>query len=130
VQEDAKSRMRQQWKAVGSYGTLGLEVVLSILVGLWIGQWLDGKLGTAPALSVVWFFFGLAAAGKSVWRTWKEMQAETAREEREQGNPAPLFEDVRAQEKRAAEDDRWAAAARSTDANDGARPHGEEHDER
>ncbi|WP_437315974.1 AtpZ/AtpI family protein [Sorangium sp. So ce385] len=88
--------MKQDWKAVGSYGTVGLEVVLCILVGLFIGRWLDAKLGTEPYLAVLWFFFGLGAAGKAVHRAWREMQAAAAREEREQGNPAPMFDDRKA----------------------------------
>ncbi|CAN98147.1 MULTISPECIES: AtpZ/AtpI family protein [Sorangium] len=99
--------MKQDWKAVGSYGTVGLEVVLCMLVGLFIGRWLDGKLGTDPYLSVLWFFFGLGAAGKAVFRAWKEMQAVAEREEREQGNPAPRFDDRKArQDERAPDDDR------------------------
>lgn len=99
--------MKQDWKAVGSYGTVGLEVVLCILVGLFLGRWLDGKLGTDPYLSVLWFFFGLGAAGKAVFRAWKDMQAVAEREEREQGNPAPRFDDRKArQDERAPDDDR------------------------
>lgn len=119
--------MKQDWKAVGSYGTVGLEVVLCIMVGLFVGRWLDGRLGTEPFLSVLWFFFGLGAAGKAVHRTWKEMQAVAAREEREQGNPAPLFGDARperrehapidahaAVDERAAGDERAAVDERAT----------------
>jgi hypothetical protein len=84
--------MKQEYKALGSFGTLGLEIVLCILLGLFLGRWLDGKLGTEPYVSVVGFLFGLAAAVKAIVRTWKEMQKETAREEREQGNPAPMYE--------------------------------------
>lgn len=98
--------MKQDWKAVGSYGTVGLEVVLCIMVGLFVGRWLDGWLGTEPILTVLWFFFGLGAAGKAVHRTWKEMQAVAAREEREQGNPAPLFGDARPERRERAVDER------------------------
>ena len=77
-------------KAAGSYGTIGLEVVLCMLAGLFLGQWLDGRFGTSPWLAVIGFFFGLAAAGNAIWRGWRDMQAETAREEREHGNPEPL----------------------------------------
>lgn len=122
--------MGQQWKAVGSYGTVGLEMVLSILVGLFIGQWLDSKLDTTPLLSILWFFFGLAAACKAVWRAWKDMQIVAAREEREQGNPAPLFVDGEKQAERASEDERWAQGAASTDADDASEPRKKEHDER
>jgi len=80
-------------KGMGQYGTVGLEMVLSVLFGLFIGIKLDGWLGTSPWLAVVWFGFGCAAAGKSVHRAWKGMQADAKREEAEQGNPLPLFPD-------------------------------------
>jgi F0F1-type ATP synthase assembly protein I len=84
--------MKDEYKAVGSWSTLGMEIVLSVLVGYFGGRWLDGRFGTAPWLSLLGFFFGCGAAGKAVHRTWKEMTAVTAREEREQGNPPPLYE--------------------------------------
>lgn len=80
-------------KGMGQYGTVGLEMVLSILFGLFIGTKLDAWLGTSPWLAVVWFGFGCAAAAKSVHRAWKGMQADAKREESEEGNPAPLFPD-------------------------------------
>ena len=89
---ETAERPMKQWKAVGSYGTIGLEVVLCMLAGLFLGQWIDRKVGTAPWLAVIGFFLGAAAGGKAIWRGWKEMQAETAREEREEGNPAPLLD--------------------------------------
>lgn len=84
--------MNNHWKGLGSFGTVGLEVVVAIMFGLFGGRWLDQKFQTEPYLTVVGFFFGLAAAGRAIWRTWKEMQRETAREEREEGNPAPLWD--------------------------------------
>ena len=84
--------MRDEYKAVGSWGTLGLEIVLSVMIGFFGGRWLDAKLGATPWLSLVGFAVGCAAAGKAIHRTWQEMQAVTAREEREKGNPAPLYE--------------------------------------
>jgi hypothetical protein len=84
--------MKDEYKAVGSWGTLGLEIVLCIVVGFFGGRWLDTRFGTAPWLSVLGFFFGCGAAGKAIYRAWKEMASVTAREEREHGNPAPLFE--------------------------------------
>lgn len=122
--------MKQDWKAVGSYGTIGLEVVLSILLGLFIGRWLDSKLGTGPLMSALWFFFGLGAAGKAVHRAWKEMQAAAAREEREQGNPAPVYDDRRTrQDERAPDDDRRPASIDGALDPDVRRP-AKEHDER
>jgi F0F1-type ATP synthase assembly protein I len=85
--------MKDEYKAVGSWGTLGLEIVLSILIGYFGGHWLDERFGTGPWISIVGFFFGCGAAGKAIHRTWKEMAAVTEREEREHGNPAPLYEE-------------------------------------
>lgn len=82
----------KDWKGVGSFGTIGLEIVVSILGGLLGGRWLDGKFGTSPYLALFGFFFGLAAATRAVIRAWRDMQREAAREEREQGNPAPLYD--------------------------------------
>jgi F0F1-type ATP synthase assembly protein I len=84
--------MKDEYKAVGSWSTLGLEIVLSMLVGFFGGRWIDGKLGTDPWISIVGFFFGCAAAVRAIQRTLAEMKAVTAREEREHGNPAPLYE--------------------------------------
>jgi hypothetical protein len=126
--------MKQDWKAVGSYGTVGLEMVLSILLGLFIGRWLDGKLGTEPVMSVLWFFFGLGAAGKAVHRAWKEMQAVAAREEREEGNPAPRFDDrgPRQDERAPAPDDDHRTAPSDVPGGGDGRPRAdvERHDER
>jgi hypothetical protein len=83
----------KEWKGVGSFGTVGLEIVLAIVLGLFGGRWLDTKFGTAPYLAVAGFFFGVVTAVRAILRTTKEMQREAAREEREQGNPAPLFDD-------------------------------------
>lgn len=97
--------MKDEYKAVGSWGTLGLEIVLSIMFGFFGGRWLDGKLGTDPYLGLLGFFFGLGAAGKSLLRTMKEMKAVTEREEKEQGNPAPAWERPEERDQQKGEDD-------------------------
>ncbi len=84
--------MKDQYKAVGSWSTLGLEIVLSIMFGFFGGRWLDGKFGTDPYLAVLGFFFGCGAAGKAIYRNWQDMERVTKREEREEGNPAPMYE--------------------------------------
>ena len=100
--------MKDEYKALGGLGTLGIEVVLSILFGSYLGYWGDKKLGTAPALLIVGFGFGCAAAIRAGLRAYREMQAVAKREEQSQGNPAPLFDPADAdaeQAKRKAEKD-------------------------
>jgi ATP synthase protein I len=60
--------VQQNWKDVGRYGTVGLELALSILVGLFAGRWLDAKLGSAPWLTLTGLGFGLAAAIRTLYR--------------------------------------------------------------
>jgi hypothetical protein len=85
-------RRIEVYKGLGGAGTLGLEIVLSVLLGFFGGRWLDGRLGTEPYLAWLGFGLGVAAGARGLMRVMKVMRAEAAREEREEGNPAPLYE--------------------------------------
>jgi hypothetical protein len=80
------------YKSLGGYGTLGLEIVLSVLLGLFGGRWLDERYGTDPWLSLLGLFFGSGAAVRAVQRTQRALRRVAEREEREQGNPRPSFD--------------------------------------
>ena len=114
--------MKDEYRAVGSWGTLGLEIVLSVMIGFFGGRWLDARFGVRPWLSLLGFFFGCAAAGKAIHRTWAEMQSVTVREEREKGNPSPAYERAKDRENPPHQGSPEAPAVPSTPA--------EEHDER
>lgn len=72
---------REQMKTFGRVSTVGFELVLSVLVGLFGGRWLDEELGTAPWLQWVGLGFGLAAGIRSVVRVARivrrDLEAET-----------------------------------------------------
>jgi ATP synthase protein I len=74
--------MRQDLKGLGTYGTVGIEFVLSILFGLFGGQWLDRKLGSAPWLTLIGTGFGIAAGVRALLRAARDAQRELADEER------------------------------------------------
>jgi F0F1-type ATP synthase assembly protein I len=79
--------VKQDWKSAGSYGTVGIEVILSVLVGFFGGYWLDGKLGTSPWLTLVGFTYGVAAAARALYRAARRATKEAEdleRREREQ----------------------------------------------
>jgi ATP synthase protein I len=79
--------LQQDWKALGNYGTLGLEIALSVVVGLFGGQWLDKKLGTGGWLTWIGFAYGLAAAGRAIYRAMRKSTREAeALEQREQAD--------------------------------------------
>lgn len=60
--------MKQEWKGVGRYGTVGLELVLSVIVGLFAGQFLDRRFHTAPWLMLVGLGYGIAAGVRGLYR--------------------------------------------------------------
>lgn len=59
--------MKQEWKGVGRYGTVGLELVLSVIVGLFAGQFLDRRFHTAPWLMLVGLGYGIAAGVRGLY---------------------------------------------------------------
>ncbi len=73
--------MQRQWKALGSYGTVGLEFALSVIVGLVFGDWVDGKLGTGPWLAITGLLLGVIAGYRSLWRTLKRATREAEKAE-------------------------------------------------
>ena len=94
--EDKRPSLRDtrlaMYKGMGGFGTLGLEIILSVAVFTFLGNWADGKLPTSPWLTLLGVGLGVAAAIRAIQRALKMMNREAAREEREQGNPKPIFE--------------------------------------
>lgn len=61
----------------------GIELALSILLCLYAGKWLDGKLGTEPLFLIVGAFLGAAAGMYSMIRSLTDAQRRRDRERRE-----------------------------------------------
>lgn len=85
--------MKQDWKAVGSYGTVGIEVVLSVLVGFIGGYWLDGKLGTGPWLTLIGLAYGIAAAARALYRAARRATKEAEELDRREREERKRFRD-------------------------------------
>jgi F0F1-type ATP synthase assembly protein I len=64
--------------SVSEFAGVGLQFAVSILVFLYLGQWLDRKLGTAPWLLIIGVFLG---AGASFYSMYRKLMAAHAREE-------------------------------------------------
>ena len=84
--------MKQNWKGLGTYGTVGLELAISVLFGLFVGQWLDRKLGTRWIV-LVGFGLGLAAGVRTLWRAVKQANEEADRLDREEREARKKFDD-------------------------------------
>lgn len=51
-----------------SFAGAGVQFVISILLFLYVGKWLDGKFGTAPWLLMIGVFVGAGAGFYSFYR--------------------------------------------------------------
>lgn len=70
--KEQKDKKRSRLYSYLQYSSLGLEMGLSVAIASGIGYWLDKKLGTEPWLFLFWFFCGLAAGFRSLFRLTKK----------------------------------------------------------
>lgn len=65
-------------RSTARYGGLGLQFAISILLFLYVGQWVDRRYGTKPWGLLVGVFVGAGAAFYSMYR---RLMADLRREE-------------------------------------------------
>lgn len=73
--EDKKETFRLLYK----FSTVGLEMGLSVVIGLLMGIYLDRYLKTEPWMTIIFMLFGIAAA----FRVMVRVARESSREEQE-----------------------------------------------
>ncbi len=78
--------LQRRLKDLGVYGSVGLEFGLSVLVGLFLGQWLDRKLNTGPWAALTGMGFGTAAGIRTLYRTAEKARKELEEEERKEAD--------------------------------------------
>jgi F0F1-type ATP synthase assembly protein I len=71
------------FKGVGTYGTIGLDFAVSVALGLWAGRWADNRFHTTPWLMMVGLLLGVAVGFNLLWKAMRTMQRETERDERQ-----------------------------------------------
>ena len=64
--------------SAAAYAGLGLQLLVSILVFLYAGQWLDRRFGTKGVWTVAGVLFG---AGTAIFGAYRRLTAEQRREE-------------------------------------------------
>jgi ATP synthase protein I len=60
------------FKDLAYYSSLGLQVALSIFIGLFFGLWLDRIWDKTPVFTMVFLGFGIAAGFKNIWLAVKK----------------------------------------------------------
>jgi ATP synthase protein I len=62
------ARGRREGPSPASFAGAGVQFVVSILLFLYIGKWLDARLGTSPWLLMLGVFLGAGAGFYSFYR--------------------------------------------------------------
>ena len=64
---------RPLWKNLSMVGSLGWLIVTPTLLGVLLGRWLDGWLGTGTLFTGALIFIGVATGA---WLAWHRMNSE------------------------------------------------------
>lgn len=67
--------------------SVGLEMGLSVIIGLLVGYYMDRWLGTQPWLMLLWLVFGLVAGFRGVIRAVGRAERAANEEEATRGRP-------------------------------------------
>ena len=59
---------------MGHYGSIGLQMGLSVAIGLGVGLALDRYLGTTPWMALIFLILGVIAGFLALFRLLKEIQ--------------------------------------------------------
>ena len=67
--KDGESRAwARTLRDVGPYLGIGVSLAVTVLLGVGVGYWLDGRLGTTPAFVLAGAVVGILAAGYHFYR--------------------------------------------------------------
>lgn len=66
----------KQWRDLAFGWALGLEIVFCVCIGALIGYYIDRYFQTQPWFFLLFIAFGMAAAGKAIWREVKRQERE------------------------------------------------------
>jgi ATP synthase protein I len=80
---DPAARTAKRAYNVLSASSVGLELGISVLIGLFVGTAMDRWLGTTPWFLLLWIGFGFAAGFRGVMRAVKRADRAAAAEEAE-----------------------------------------------
>jgi ATP synthase protein I len=80
----AARNARQFYQSL-SASSVGLELGLSVVLGILFGRWLDGKLGTAPWMMLAFLLLGLVAGFRSLMRAVQRADRAAEAEARHRG---------------------------------------------
>ena len=82
-----KQDRRALFRELGRYSALGLELAISVIIGLAVGYYLDKWLGTGPWMKVVWIGIGFSAGIRSLYRAALQSGKDLEKDEEDKRKP-------------------------------------------
>lgn len=79
---DSGNDPRNGFRSAGLLLAIPTLLIVSPLGGFFIGDWLDGRFGTAPWLTMIFLVLGFVAGGRQVYLLYLRYQAEEERNRR------------------------------------------------
>ncbi len=80
------------WREYGRYGTVGIELIVSMGLGYYGGRAIDVRVGGGGWVTFVGFLLGVAVGFRSIFVAARYMQRDIAREERRDRGDDPWKE--------------------------------------
>ncbi len=77
---DPAARTSKRMFQTLSMSSVGLELGISVIIGMVFGAWLDGKAGTGPWLMILFLALGFAAGLRGIGRAMAKSDREAAGE--------------------------------------------------
>ncbi|MCJ7774616.1 MAG: AtpZ/AtpI family protein, partial [Desulfobacterales bacterium] len=69
-----KKENKKLAKELVYFSTLGLQVAFAIVIGYFLGKYLDGKFRTSPWLTYIFLVFGIIAGFKNIGLAIKRVE--------------------------------------------------------
>jgi ATP synthase protein I len=70
-EDDRKKGKFENFKDLYLVSSVGIQLVVSIFIGLAFGIYLDSKIGTSPIFTIIFLLFGIAAGFMNLFRVTK-----------------------------------------------------------
>ena len=65
---------------------MGFYIAIAIILGIWGGHWLDGKMNTSPLWLIIGLFLGIAVAALGVYNMIKPFKDEAKKTDNNKKN--------------------------------------------
>jgi ATP synthase protein I len=56
------------WAYVALFSEIGISLLVTTLIGVFVGYWADKQLGTVPIFTMIGFFLGAGAGTVAIYR--------------------------------------------------------------